>query len=181
MTTLPVGVGADADLEVQVGPLHAVFDLAAQVGNLAQQVQRQQDRLDELARNTPGDPTLTAAAISAASGALSIRIGGPQLGRVWQIRRLMVGGTQVTSTVAGTVYVFRAPNDPSNDLATANLIDIASLPMPQPAFYGTHQAILHHGDHVWFYINNPTATTQYVVSMQVEDWAEPMWMADYID
>lgn len=165
--------GPDSD---DGGGLGASFflQLGAQLGDLTTGMQADRDRKAQ----RPGDEQLFAAGIAPASGQLSLDLGAVPQGHVWQVRRLIVGGTTVTTSAAGAAYAFATGAPP--DLSLTDCVDIF-LTLPQGDTFGTHQLFLLPGEHLWVVFVGATAAQQYAASARVEDWVEEVFDATYIE
>ena len=118
---------------------------------------------------------LRASGTSAASGDLILGLGGPSIGRRWEIRRLVVGGAKFSSTVGGTAAFYQSAVPGLTIDAGRNLADMvdqasgATPALPAVAFYSAGQIVLHYPEELKCIIVSPTATTQYNVGgMAVE-------------
>lgn len=158
-------------------------DLAVSIGHLSKQVQRQQDRLDKLAELIPGDYQNAAAGIYPASGVLSLNLGSPDQGQYWSVRRVVVGGSDITTSPGGVAYMVvmgSPPNQNGSNVNLAQVADISANGLPQKAFYGSHELVVGAGESLYCVITGGTSTTQYVASCKCEVFrldqrAEPVW------
>lgn len=149
-------------------------DLAFHIGGLTKQVQRQADERDRRANNIPGDYQNAAAASFPASGTLALDLGSPAQGTFWNVRRLIIGGSDITTTPAGTGWVFvqgSAPNQNGANPSIAQAADVTSGTLPQRAFYGVHELTVSAGEHLWVIIVSGTNGTQYVASVKAEAYS----------
>jgi len=125
-------------------------------------------RYEEAYQFGPVEVALRGASQSNANGAtLVLDMGGPSYERMWQVRRLVVGGSQWTSTVAGSALVVVSPNQ----VTTPPLSDIAdqASALPLLAFYSTGQLIVRHPNHLFVVILTPTISTNYGVGGAATD------------
>lgn len=132
----------------------------------------------EKAQALPADTTLsTTLQVPGGGGTVIQAIGNlqgtPAPGRTWQVRRIVAGGTTVSTVAAGSMFFFRQ-GAPPNDLNLNNFIETATA-MPFRAFYGTHQFVVRPGEYVWAALIGGTAGQQYVAAMQIEDWNESLF------
>jgi hypothetical protein len=110
---------------------------------------------------------LRAGATSAATGNLTLGLGGPSQGRRWEIRHLVVGGATWGSTVAGTAEFYVSSVPSVVDAVGRNLADLvdqasgSTPPLPANAFYSSGQIVLRFPQELKCVIVGPTATTQY--------------------
>lgn len=178
----PTGVlaGADVGGKVELGPWELLAKIGVSLENLNKREADREARRAQAMSEMPGDPLLSGSGVYPASGNLIFDAVGsqPTSGRLWQIRHIMVGGVQADDSPAGKVYVYRS-GGPPNDLSLINLMDVATLPMPQPAFYSTHQFLVRPGERVWCVVTGGTSGTQYVAAVQVEDWEERVYRLGY--
>jgi hypothetical protein len=148
-------------------------DLALQIGGLATQVKRHQDRLERIARSLPSDYQYAVPGIYPASGSLALDLGSPAVGTFWNVRRIIVGGSDITTEPDGVAWVFVQGSNPIAAGANPSIAQAADLTvnaLPQRSFYGTHQLVVYPPEHLWVIITSGTAATQYVASMKVEEY-----------
>lgn len=171
---------AATDGELGAGGLNASFfvSLGASVGELADGLAADRARRD--ARQIPGDASLFGSVTIPTGGTSgTVDLGSVPLGRVWQIRRLILGGAKVTSTPAGVGYAF-AQGAPPTDLGITNCVDIFTT-FPQGNTYGTHQLFLLPSEHLYVVFSGATAGTQYSAAARIEDWAQDDFFSTYVE
>ena len=150
------------------------LSLGASLGTLADSLKADRDRRDNF--EAPADRSLFQAG-TVSGGTLTLDLGSVPLGRVWQVRRLVVGGVQVTTTAAGQAYAF-AQGAPPRDLNLTNVVDIFST-LPQGNTYGTHQLFLLPTEHLWVVFSGASNSQQYAASARVEDYCAESWSATF--
>ena len=146
------------------------LQLGAQLESVETQLRKRNDARDYQLANIPQDAEALGAGVVPASGPLFIDLGHPDQGRYWQVRHVAVAGVPITATAAGVAYIYKRGAPPS-DLGVTGWIDYTSLPLPQPAFYSTHQFVVNPSEHVWVVIVGGTVGQQYAAHAIVEDWA----------
>ena len=146
--------------------------LSVSIDTLAAQTRRRNDLDERRAQAIPRDFVQPMQVTIDASGDTAlVDLGSPSLGRIWQVRHIAVGGTTVTGTAAGALYVFRMGQRPSpTELPMSTAVDVAAS-LPSFAFYGTHQFMVNQGEHLWGAFVGCTASKQYSLTLTVEDWA----------
>jgi hypothetical protein len=144
------------------------LSLGASLGNLADSIKA--DRDDRAKMLPPSNEPIQATGVIPATGALILDLGSVPLGHVWQIRRLVVGGTTVTQTATGQAYAFAQGTAPA-DLNLTNCVDIFST-LPQGNTYGTHQFFLLPSEHLWIAFVNGAVGQQYAAAARVEDYEQ---------
>ena len=150
------GVGVDFFLQ-----------LGATLGDLAESMQA--ERHDRETRNLPpSNEVLFRAGVFPATGNLTLDLGSVPLGRVWQVRRLIVGGVTVATAATGSAYAFAQGAAPS-DLNLTNCVDIFTT-LPKGNTYGTHQLFLVATEHLFVVVVGGTPGQQYAAASRVEDW-----------
>ncbi len=154
--------------------------IGASLGSLADSLQRQQDRRDRLAGCAPQDynPVVqgTLTTTTTASTSLVLDLGSVPEGRVWQVRRIVIGGPKATDTPPGKALVVAQGAAPTPAaIPTINVLD--SFPSfalgAQGSTYGTHQLFLVAPEHLWVAVIVPEGTAapyQWVVSARIEDF-----------
>ena len=146
-------------------------DLALSIGSLASRVDRAIDAYEAGLRKIPGDYQFAQSGVYPSSGNLLLDLGTPAQGQFWQVRCLIVGGSDITTTPAGTAWVVvqgSAANTAGQNVNLANVKDFTSGTFPQRAFYGTHEVIVLPGEHLYVVVTAGTSTTQYTASMKAE-------------
>lgn len=146
-------------------------DLAFSIGNLVQRIDRQQELFDRAVKRIPADYPISAAGVYPSSGNLLLSLGSPDLGQLWVLRRLIIGGSDITTTPAGTGWLFVSGSPPNQNGAnspTSQLVDFTSGTLPQKAFYGTHEVVVDATQYVYVVVTSGTNGTQYVATGMVE-------------
>jgi hypothetical protein len=152
------------------------ISLGAKIGSLADAIDS--DRADRR-RQAPGDAWLQQSGTAGSSGIVVLDMGSVPQGRVWDIRRMVVGGAKVTSSPAGSAYAF-VQGAPPTDLSITNCVDIF-LTLPQGDTYGTHQLFMTRGEHLWVVFSGAANGTQYAASARIEDWAETTYYSTFAE
>jgi len=128
----------------------------------------------------PGDEQIGVGGTVPSSGPLVLDLGSVPQGRVWQVRRIVVGGPKATDTPTGHAFAY-AQGAPPNDINTANVVD--SWPSftngAEGSTYGTHQLWLPAGEHLWVVIANGTPAARWVASARIEDFVEAAFLATF--
>ena len=162
-------IGAEIGGGVELGStsLGVIAAVGAKFDGLAAQVRKllaEQDAYEFGAVEV----ALRGAATSTASGAtVVIDLGGPAYGRLWQVRRLVVGGAQWGDTAAGTALVVVAPNASATP-PTSDVADFTAT-IPNSAFYSTGQVIVRNPARLYIVVLTPTASTTYAVGGAATD------------
>lgn len=158
--------------------LSVFVSLGAQLGTLADGLAADRDRRNSM--EPPGDEPLFAQGTVPSSGVLVMDLGSVPLGRVWQVRRIVIGGPQATDTPTGVAFAFRQGAPPA-DLNTSNVVD--SWPSfstgAQGSTYGTHQLFLRASEHLYVVTSGAVSGVCWVASAQVEDWAEDAFASSF--
>lgn len=107
------------------------------------------------------------------SGIAVIDLGGPQQGREWSLRRLVVGGYQWGSSIAGTCQIISTAYQPSDHLEpnTQNILDVAQT-LPSISFYGEHQIVIHNPNRLYAYISGGTQNQVASITGSVMDYPD---------
>ena len=153
-------------------------DLALQIGHLASNMKREQDRRDRDAASIPADYQNAAGGVYPASGTLVLNLGSPDLGSFWNVRRIIVGGSDITSTPAGAAWVFVQGSPPNQAGANPSIAQVADIvgqsgnavptTFPQRSTYATHVLSVDATEYLYVVITGGTAGTQYVASAKLE-------------
>jgi hypothetical protein len=152
--------------------------LGATLGTLADTLQADRDRRDSMIPPS-NEQLLQSGFVDAGGDDLLLDLGSVPLGRVWQVRRLIVGRDAVTTAATGSAYVF-AHGAPPRDLNLTNCVDIFTT-LPQGNTYGTHQLFLLPSEHLWVVFHGATATAQYTAAARVEDWDDATFRSTFAE
>jgi hypothetical protein len=142
------------------------LQLGASLGTLADAALA--DREKRESQLPPSNEVIFRAGTFPAAGNLVLDLGSVPLGRVWQVRRIVVGGVSVLTAAAGAAYVF-AQGAPPVDVNITNCVDIFAT-LPRGNTYGTHQLFLLATEHLYVVVNGGTPGQQYAAASRVEDW-----------
>lgn len=112
---------------------------------------------------------LRAAEASDASGAaIVLDLGGPAHGRLWEVRRLVLGGAAWSSTAAGTALIVTGSGTASSAPPLPDVVDEAAS-LPKVSFYSSGQVVLRNPAHLYIVIDSPTASTTYAAGGEAFD------------
>jgi hypothetical protein len=168
-----VSMGAEVDAEVDLGPLvlEALVGLKASTDTLNKRLHNIAKTEEAYQRGVIEVP-IRKVATSAASGNLVIGCGGPAYGRLWEVKRLTVGGVTWGTSVNGSllIVVGSAPDGLTNPPLPDVVNEAASV--PNVTFYSTRQLVVRHPNHLFVVILTPSATTQYAVGGQASDFPD---------
>jgi hypothetical protein len=162
------GAGFDFSIFVSVG---------AQLGSLVDGLEA--DREHRRSMIPPSNEQLFADGLMPSSGNLILDLGSVPLGRVWQVRRLIVGGVAVTTAATGKAYAF-AQGAPPRDLNLTNGVGIYAA-LPAIDKWGTHQLFLLATEHLWVVIAGGSSGQQYTASARVEDWDDATFRSTFAE
>jgi hypothetical protein len=151
------GAGAGVDFWLHLG---------ASLGALADAMQS--ERAERETMLPPSNEVIFAAGTFPATGNLILDLGAVPLGRVWQVRRIIVGGVNVVTPAVGSAYMFAQGARPV-DLNITNCVDIFAT-LPRGNTYGTHQLFLVAQEHLFAVVSGGTPGQQYGAASRVEDW-----------
>lgn len=141
--------------------------LGASLDTLSSGLQDDRDRRASM--RPPGDQLIARAGVAPASGTLLLDLGGSvPIGRVWQIRRLIIGGVAVTTAAEGAAYAF-AQGAPPTDLILTDCVGMYPT-LPAIEKFGTHQLFMLEGERLWVAFVGATSGQQYAAAARVEDW-----------
>lgn len=144
-------------------------DVGIRLGkSLDAQANREQSAIDRLQRMTPVDYTVSVYGVYASPGPLILNLGSPDLGTIWEVESVLVGGSEVTTSVAGTagLYVTAVPSVAG--LGLANAVDVAaSGTLPNSGFYGKKDIVVQAQEYLIVAIWNGTAGTGYIATSGV--------------
>ena len=153
---------ADISAGLSVGDLslHALAGIKASIDGMTARLDKVLAAQDDYQRHGPVQLSMRAAQVSNAAGdAIVFDLGGPSYGRLWEVRRLVIGGATWSSVVGGTALVTISSTS-SADPALTDVMDQAGS-LPSPAFYSSGQAVLRNPQRLIVVILSPTASTTY--------------------
>jgi hypothetical protein len=139
---------------------------------LGKQIEEQKARADaaaiKLQRNIPVDYQVSVYGIYASPGPLILNLGSPDIGTYWEVESVIVGGTEVNVSVAGSagLYVTAVPS--ATGLGLSNCVDIAaSGTLPNAGFYGRRDIVVTAQEYLVVALWNGTVGTGYIASAAV--------------
>jgi hypothetical protein len=158
--TLPIG------LEAHIGALQlSVGTLSDEVKQLRKDLHRLQDDLN---------PTGTLTYSTADPSQNFVDMGGPVSGKWWQVRNLIVGGSDITTAPNGVAWLVissssmmqvNPPMYAVRDFSTATAL-------PYKAQYGAHEIVVLDDQHMFVFITGGVNATQYCASAMVESFPQ---------
>lgn len=126
------------------------------------------------------------------SGVMALNMGGPEQGRVWQVRSIAVGGATPITTEAGRADVLVAMTAAQ---VLANITTAGSQPgaggvylatgfvagslnswrdqattLPNVAFYGLGDLAVHASEQLWIVFSSGTNTDLLIANIRVDDY-----------
>jgi hypothetical protein len=153
-------------------------DLALKIGDAADDLQKLCRKIAMLERNTARVLKIPFSGSIAASQATTISVGeGPNLGRMWDIKRVSVAQINPSATVPSGVslYLFTVPNIGSAALTGDNLV-WGSTSFPAFDKFGAKQVTLQHGEVLALMAVN--GTTVFTLSGQLQVLDYPLYGDD---
>jgi len=133
----------------------------------ADKLNKTNDRLwNRLQFGTPVMRRVSVSGVYPASGTLTLNLGGPDNGTYWVVESVIIGGTDVNVTAAGSagLYVLGAFINGSPGLG--NAVDFTAT-LPNSAFYGGRDIVVNDGENVTLTIFGGTSAQTYVSAMTV--------------
>jgi hypothetical protein len=156
------------DLDVSVAAeLTASLDgLGSSLGRLNKNLERAQQAFDHAPSATP----IAGQGATGTSGACMINCGGPNLGRIWQVRNLVLGGAGLTAGIA-YIYALGAPplTTPLQIAGMKDTITFATFPV-RSTFYSTRQFVVLPLEQLFVVVTGATHTKTVHVTGQAEDY-----------
>lgn len=164
----------EAEAEVDLGPLvlNALVELGGSLGTLNKHL-RNIAKIEKAYEFGAQQVPIRTSALSPASGSLVFDLGGPTRNRIWELKRLVVGGPLWTSSVAGTMLIVVSPSAGQLTPALTDIVDQANS-LPIVATYGTRQVVVKHPNHLFAVVLTPTASTTYAVGGEATDFPDKL-------
>lgn len=109
------------------------------------------------------------------TGDLAFNCGGPAQGRIWHVKRLVVGGLTLATAAAGSAEAYSSGYEPTSNTSLSNLHDATILisspqtDLPNIGFYEDGQFVVQSGEYLWVVVRSGTAGQQYVVAGTAKD------------
>ena len=144
----------------------AVVAIGLKIGDLNNEMRRLRRDVRRL-RELPVSSRVVASAAADASGAATLVLGGPTVGRQWEVRGIRVGGLTPSTTAAGVADVYISAS--GTPASTADWVDRASA-LPLPATYGAGELVLHERELLVLVVSGGTSGQVYVASAAVTDY-----------
>jgi hypothetical protein len=155
--------GAGGGLELGPISLKALADLQVGLDSVAGQLAAVQQReLDYQKYGPIFIQMIGAGTVDASGDPLYMDLGGPNQGRAWEVRQIVIGGMTWATVVGGNASILVQPNSPS-PLAPAGIGSTQdhATALPSVAFYSAGQFRVKHPSHVFIAVLSGTASTAY--------------------
>lgn len=139
----------------------------ASLDGLAEQAEHQASLLRQIHAaldHIPQDYPVTGSGTTNSSGTVVFACQGPDVGRQWQLRNLVVGGV-----TKGALYFYALGAEPTAG-QLPGLKDATKTRWPAPSFYGTHQFVLQPHEKLWVAVTTATDTAQVFATGTAEDY-----------
>ena len=164
----------EAEAELDLGPLvlNALVDLHAGINTLNKHL-RNIAKLEQAYEFGAQQVPLRTSSVSGTSGSLVFDLGGPTRGRLWELKRLVVGGAAWTSAVNGTMLIVVSPSAGQLTPALPDIVDQANS-LPIVATYGTRQVVVKHPNHLFAIVLTPSSSTTYAVGGEATDFPDKL-------
>lgn len=162
------------------GGLQVLGKIALSLGGMHSIMQKREAQWIQRASDVDKNhPTRAQAICPSPTANFSMLLGTPSMGRVRSLRRLVVGGTNITTSAAGTAYVIVSPTDPiTTSVDITSMVDKTNNAFPQVAFYGTSEILLRNPDRLWVVINGGTANQQYTAAAFWQSYQDGAYAAE---
>lgn len=103
----------------------------------------------------------TSGVVDAAGGPLVMDFGTPSLGTFWEVRQVVVGGTEVNVATAGECGLYVSPQATLNSATLVNCVDIASFTtLPNVGYYPAGTIYVRPNEHIFLIAFGATAAQQ---------------------
>src|ERR1700761_5669355 len=132
--------------------LKIMGDLSLSLGKYADKIDNYLQHRARLELNTPVNYPLAGSGTFPATGNLVIGLGGPDKGRLWEVTNLVVGGTDLNVTAAGTAGVYVSSVNPGQGSGGITQAADYASGLPRVAFYGTRQLVVQANEYLWVVI-----------------------------
>lgn len=152
---------AELDAKLSIGELslEALLALRSEMADMAGIMKKLLEMQELYEYVGPNQVNIGQGATAPTSGDLFLDLGGPNYGRVWEVRALVIGGLTFSTAAAGTAEVYQSSGQPTS--RTLALLDDQANALPSVAFYSAGQLRVRHPNHLWVVIHTPTASQAY--------------------
>ena len=172
-------IGAEVDGEIDLGPLvlESIIGLKASFDGVAEEMRKRWKVESEYQWGVRELPIRAVGRSDTGGDTLVIDCGGPPPMRMWEVKRLTMGGVEFTTSVNGSALVVVASSTPGSAPPTTDVADeVASL--PNVGYYSTRQLTLRNPNRLYVVILSPSDSTQYVVGGQTSDFPDRRLLLD---
>ena len=159
--------------------IRAAFGLALKIGDQLTASLEQQKRLwRKLNADTP---IMHRPAVSGVcptpTASFVLDLGTPSHGTFWEVRKVVIGGSDVTTTAAGSAGLYLSGAPSVNGAGLSNVEDYAAA-LPNVGYYGTGALYVKPNEHLFVVIYGGTAGQTYIANAfcrvyqdtVIEDW-----------
>ena len=153
------------------------FDIFAKlhlaIGGIRDEIRESDRRRAAAAMEAQGRRATVNRDVTIANGATSavLAVGSPERGFFWQLRRLAITGSPVTSLPAGMAYVYVRADSPVN-ADTQGFVDYTGQAFPTVVTYGRDEVTILEREGLWLLFENCSAGVQYVAIAEL--WQFPI-------
>ena len=134
--------------------------------DLGGRLDRVNAQLERLNKNTPVLRRVAASGYAVTATTLILDLGKPDVGTFWDVENIVVGGTELDITAAGSAGVYVVGGLSSASPGTNNAVDRAAT-LPNSAFYGFRDLIVSEAERLIVAVFAGTNGQQYVASSAI--------------
>ncbi len=145
--------------------VRAVFDFAVQVGTkLDANLDAQRRLIRRLDATTPimHRPTVSGVCPTP-TASFALDLGTPSQGTFWEVRKVVVGGLELTTTAAGSAGLYLSGSPTVNGAGLNNAEDYAAS-LPNVGYYGAGALYVRPNEHLFVVVFGGTAGQTYVAN-----------------
>lgn len=167
----------DGTLEVPGIEIAGMAELQLSVNNLADEQRRTRQAMEDARQAAPHFVRSQVSFANTGTSGFAMEIFGPEIGRFWLVRRIMVGAAAWDATAGGTLVAFITISDAltistggTGFSPTPDVLAVAAT-LPSVQTFSNEQAVMQQGENLVFQINGTTtANTTYVAAVQYVDY-----------
>ena len=159
--------------------IRAAFEVAVGLGNqLSASVEQQKKLVAKLNATTPiMHRPATSAICPTPTASFAMDLGTPSQGTFWEVRKVVVGGIEVTTAAAGSAGLYLSGSPTVNGAGLNNVEDYAAS-LPNVGYYGAGALYVRPNEHLFVVVFGGTAGQIYVANAfariyqetSTEDW-----------
>jgi len=182
----------ESDRAGQWGLLASLSVSLGRIGDALEEQKRRAERdFNERAANLPIWHDFALNLKAPTSGVVTFNLGGPSVGRIWHVKRLVVGGLTLATAAAGTAEAYATgwipdaistgtPTSLSDLMDATILISAPQTDLPNIGNYEDGQFVVQSREKLWVVIRGATSGQFYVAAGTAKDMRDQAHEVDAV-